>query len=112
MHPVVKEASYVCIPSTISINMKYSVKLNSVKIYFNIYNKEAFYLRYRFSATSKTKDYDEFLEYICNMLFDNDMVDIDAFTDLLSDDDCLKGEYIYKNLKNVKKKSGATIWPR
>ena len=106
MNPVVKEASYVCIPSAISINMKYSVKLNSVKIYFNIYNKEAFYLRYRFSATSKTKDYDEFLE------FDNDMVDIDAFTDLLSDDDCLKGEYIYKNLKNVKKKSGATIWPR
>jgi len=112
MAPIIKERGYVCNPSTISINMKYYSKINSVKIHFKLYNEEAFYLRYRFSPTSDTKDYDLFLEYICKMLFGSQTQNIDNFTKLLSDKDHMKGEYVYKNLKNVKNKNGTTIWSK
>tara|TARA_R110000824_G_scaffold8737_4_gene39646 strand:- start:63206 stop:63544 length:339 start_codon:yes stop_codon:yes gene_type:complete len=104
----VKEVNYVCESPSISIKVKYDSMYGSATTHFYIDNKEATSFTYKLPFPNNKEDYDAFLKNVCDLLFNS--LEIDEFINYLSDDEYLKGQYIYKALKMVRSKGGKIIW--
>lgn len=110
MKSFIKEADYVCEPSSISIKLHYRPQLGGVKLIFYIDNKPAIERHYRLPAVTDRREYDLFVKHMCDMFFK--WVPLDEFTDRLTAAEYLKGEYIYKFLEKVMTKTGTTVWSK
>jgi len=107
---IIKEVDYVCEPSSINIKVKYDSRYGNATTHFYINNKEATSFTYKFSFPNSKDDYHRFLGNVCDLLFNS--LEMNEFIEYLPDDEYLKGQYVYKFLKNIRSKDGKMVWKK
>jgi len=105
----IRYIDYVCNPSNIRIEADYPSSSVYLYITMKVDNKPAFYGQYKFEYTTDREDFDDKVKIFCNamLLFNENEV-----YNYVEADNLMAALNIYRNLKEVRNRTGSLIWKR
>jgi len=105
----VREADYVCDPSSLYIKMTYITANSTINVAFYDTSVKCFDLNYHMFMTKNRDDYDDMLNFVLDASLNK--LTKDEFQELMLNGNLL-GLSFYRSLKTVRNRSGKLVWTR